>query len=89
MALEVTDASLNLQTAQQQVMVEEREVNLARNVPTLSKERDRLGLASVVELTTATTAFLAATVRLSEARYGILARTATLAFATGHGLLEY
>ncbi|MDC8448006.1 MAG: TolC family protein [Nitrospira sp.] len=88
-ALEVTDAYLNLQTAQQQVKVEEREVDSARSALTLSKERYRLGLASIVEVTTATTAVLAAQVRLSEARYGILAGTAALAFATGRGLLEY
>ncbi len=88
-ALEVTDAYLNLQTASQQVKVAEREVDSARSALTLSKERYRLGLSSIVEVTTATTALLAANVRLSEARYGILAGTAALAFATGRGLLEY
>lgn len=88
-ALEVTDAYLNLQTSQQQVKVVEREVDSARSALTLSKERYRLGLASIVEVTTATTAVLAANVRLSEARYGVLASTAALAFATGRGLLEY
>lgn len=88
-ALEVTDAYLDLQTAQQQVKVEEREVDSARSALTLSKERYRLGLASIVEVTTATTALLAASVRLSDARYGVLASTVALAFATGRGLLEY
>jgi outer membrane protein len=88
-ALEVTDAYLNLQTAQQQVNVAEREVSSAKSALTLSKERYRLGLASIVEVTTATTALLVANVRLLEARYGILAGAAALAFATGHSLLEY
>ena len=88
-ALEVTDTYLNLKTAQQQVQVEEKEVESARSALTLSKERYRLGLASIVDMTTATTALLSAEVRLSEVRYGVLAGTAALAYATGHGLLEY
>jgi len=88
-ALEVTDAYLNLHTARQQVKVEEREVDSARSALTLSKERYWMGLASIVEVTTATTALLAASVRLSDARYGILAGTIALGFATGRGLLEY
>jgi outer membrane protein len=87
--LEVTDTYLNLKTALQQVQVEEKEVASARSALTLSKERYRLGLASIVEVTTATTALLTAEVRLSEAHYGVLAGTAALAYATGHGLLEY
>ncbi|MBI3357470.1 MAG: TolC family protein [Nitrospirae bacterium] len=88
-ALEVTDAYLALHAARQQIVVEEKEVESARSALTLSKERYRLGLASVVDVTTATTALLTAEVRLSEARYGVLAGTAALAFATGRGLLEY
>ncbi len=81
--LEVTDAYVSLQTAQQQVKVEEKEVESARSALTLAKERYRLGLASIVDVTTATTALLTAEVRLSEARYGVLAGTAALAYATG------
>ena len=88
-ALEVTDTYLSLQTAQQQVKVEEREVESARSALTLAKERYRLGLASIVDVTTATTALLSAEVRLSEARYGVQASAAALLYATGKGWQEF
>ncbi len=55
-ALEVTDSYVMLQTAQQQIKVEEKEVESARSSLTLAKERCRLGLASIVDVTTATAA---------------------------------
>ena len=70
-ALEVTDAYLTLQSARQQIDVEMREVESARSAMTLAKERYSLGLASIVDVTTATTALLLAEVRLSEARYAV------------------
>jgi outer membrane protein len=82
-ALEVTDAYVTLQTATQQIKVEEKEVESARSALTLAKERYRLGLASIVDVTTATTALLLAEVRLSEARYVVQAGTAAVAYATG------
>jgi outer membrane protein len=88
-ALEVTDAYLTLQAARQQIIVEEKEVESARSALTLAKERYRLGLASIVDVTTATTVLLLAEVRFSEARYALQAGTAAVAYATGHGLLEY
>lgn len=88
-ALEVTDAYLTLQTAQQQIKVEEKEVKSARSALTLAKERYRLGLGSIVDVTTATTALLLAEVRLSEAHYAALAGSAALTYATGKGYLQY
>ena len=82
-ALEVTDAYLTLQAARQQIIVEEKEVESARSALTLAKERYRLGLASIVDVTTATTALLLAEVRLSEAQYAVQAGTAAVAYATG------
>ena len=84
-ALEVTDAYFALQAAQQQVKVEEQEVEAARNALTLSKERYRLGLSSIVDVTTATTALLSAEVRLSEAHYAVRANGFALDYATGKG----
>lgn len=81
--LEVTDAYLTLQAARQQIIVEEKEVESARSALTLAKERYRLGLASIVDVTTATTALLLAEVRLSEARYALQVGTAAVAYATG------
>ncbi|TKB70474.1 MAG: TolC family protein [Nitrospira sp.] len=87
--LEVTDAYLTVQTAQQQVKVEEREVEAARSALTLAKERYRLGLASIVDITTATTAFLLAQVMLSEAQYAVQAGAVALTYATGKGYLQF
>jgi len=88
-ALEVTDAYLTLQTARQQIIVEEKEVASARSALTLAKERYRLGLASIVDVTTATTVLLIAEVRLSEARYAVQASSAAVAFATGAGYQQF
>lgn len=88
-ALEVTEAYVALQTAAQQVHVEEKEVESSRSALTLSKERYRLGLASIVDVTTATTALLLAEVKLSEVRYSVQSSAVALAYATGKGYLQY
>ncbi len=88
-ALEVTDAYVTLQTAQQQIKVEEKEVESARSALTLAKERYRLGLASIVDVTMATTALLLAEVRLSEAQYAVQTTTAAVAYATGQAFQNY
>ena len=88
-ALEVADAYLTLQTARQQITVEEKEVESARSALTLAKERYRLGLASIVDVTTATTALLASEVRLSEAQYAVQVGVAAVAFATGTGYQQF
>jgi outer membrane protein len=88
-ALEVTDAYLTLQAARQQIVVEEKEVESARSALTLAKERYRLGLASIVDVTTATTALLLAEVRLSEARYALQVGTAAVAYATGQAYQDF
>ena len=88
-ALEVTDAYLTLQTAQQQIAVAQKEVASSRSALTLAKERYRLGLASIVDVTTATTDLLIAEVRLSEARYAVQAGAAAVAFATGQAYQSF
>jgi outer membrane protein len=88
-ALEVTEAYLTLQTARQQITVEEKEVESARSALTLAKERYRLGLASIVDVTTATTVLLLSEVRLSEARYAVQVGIAAVAFATGIGYQQF
>ncbi|HSC57360.1 MAG TPA: TolC family protein, partial [Nitrospira sp.] len=82
-ALEVTDAYVTLQTAMQQIKVEEKEVESARSALTLAKERYRLGLASIVDVTTATMELLMAEVRLSEISYAVQAGAVAVAYATG------
>jgi outer membrane protein len=88
-ALEVIDAYTTLQAAQQQVVVEEKEVASARSALTLAVERYRLGLASIVDVTTATTALLLAEVRLSEARYAAQAGTVAVSYASGRTYQQY
>jgi len=88
-ALEVTEAYLTLQTAQQQIKVEEKEIESARSALTLAQERYRLSLASIVDVTSATTALLLAEVKLSEAQYAAHAGAIALTYATGKGYLQF
>jgi outer membrane protein len=88
-ALEITDSYFGLQTAQQQIKVAEKEVESARSALTLAKERYRLALSSIVEVTTATTELLSAEVRLAEARYAVHANSMAVAYAIGKGYREF
>ncbi len=87
--LEVTEAYLTLQTAKQQTKVAEQEVATARNALALAGERYRLGLASIVDLTTATTSLIAAEVQLADTTYALRASAAAVAYATGSGFREF
>ncbi|MFM8552829.1 MAG: TolC family protein [Nitrospiraceae bacterium] len=87
--LEVTEAYLTLQTAKQQTKVAEQEVTAARNALALAGERYRLGLASIVDLTTATTSLVAAEVQLADTNYAYKASAVAVAFATGTGYREF
>ncbi|TAJ07341.1 MAG: TolC family protein [Nitrospirae bacterium] len=87
--LEVTEAYLTLQTAKQQTKVAEQEVATARNALALAGERYRLGLASIVDLTTATTSLISAEVQLADTNYALQASAAAVAFATGTGYREF
>jgi len=84
-ALEITDSYFGLHTAQQHIKVAEKEVESARSALTLAKERYRLALSSIVEVTTATTELLSAEVRLAEARYAVQANSMAVAYAIGKG----
>ena len=88
-ALEITDSYLGLQTAQQQIKVAEKEVESARSALTLAKERYRLALSSIVEVTTATTELLSAEVRLAEAHYAAQANSMAIAYAIGKGYRDF
>jgi len=83
--LEVTDAYVTLQTAKQQTAVAEQEAAAARNALALAGERYRMGLASIVDLTTATTALVAAEVQLADTHYAYKASAVAVAYATGSG----
>jgi len=88
-ALEVMDAYLALQAARQQILVEEKDVASARSALTLASERYRLGLASIVDITQATTALFMAEFRLSDTRYGLQSAMVALAYATGQAYQNF
>lgn len=88
-ALEITDSYFGLHTAQQQIKVAEKEVESARSALSLAKERYRLALSSIVEVTTATTELLSAEVRLAEARYAVQANSMAVAYAIGKGYRDF
>lgn len=82
--LEVTDAYLTLQTAEQEIRVATQEVAAAREALSLAKERYRLGLGSIMELSMATVSVVTAEVRLADAQYASKAGAVALAYATGN-----
>lgn len=88
-ALEVTDAYFTLQTAKQQTKVAEQEAVAARNALALANERYRLGLASIVDVTSATTSLVAAEVQLADTTYALQASAVAVAYATGSGYREF
>lgn len=86
---EVSEAYFTLHTANAQVAVEAKEVEASRSALLLAKERYRYGLASIVDVTSAATALMAAAVRHSEAQYARDVSGVALTFATGRGYKEY
>lgn len=88
-ALQVTNAFSTFQAAKEQVKVEERAVRFARSALNLAKARFGLGLASIVDVTTATTELLGAEVRLAEARYSAQASIAAVEYAIGRGYQRF
>ncbi|HEU4686474.1 MAG TPA: TolC family protein [Nitrospira sp.] len=86
--MEVAEAYFTVQTAKQEIGVAENAVRATRSAWELASSRYRMGLASVVDVTTAATALLAAEVQLAEARYGVQAAAVALQFATGKAFTE-
>jgi len=82
--MEVAEAYYTLQTAQQAIAVAENEVRAARSASELASSRYRLGLASVVDVTTAATALLSAEVQLADAQYGVQTAAVALRYAIGN-----
>ena len=81
--MEVAEAYFTVQTVKQEIGVAENEVRAARSAWELASARYRMGLASVVDVTTAATALLAAEVNLADARYGVQIAAVALDFAIG------
>ncbi len=86
---EVTDAYATRITAEQQILVEQEEVKAAKSALSLSQTRYRLGLASIMEFTSAATNVLGSMVRRSEADYAFMASDIALLYATGRGYSLY
>ena len=81
--MEVAEAYFTVQTAKQEIGVAENQVQAARSAWELASGRYRMGLASVVDVTTAATALLAAEVNLADARYGVQVAAVALEFSIG------
>jgi outer membrane protein len=81
--LQVAKAYLTRLTAEQQIKVAKDRVAHAREALALARERYKAGLASILDVTTATADLLAAETGLAEAQYSYLAGDSALAYATG------
>lgn len=81
--LQVAKAYLSRLTAEQQIKVAQDRAAQAREALTLARERYKAGLASILDVTTATADLLTAETGLADAQYGYLAGNSALAYATG------
>jgi outer membrane protein len=81
--MEVAEAYFTVQTAKQEIGVAENEVRAARSAWELASGRYKMGLGSVVDVTTAATTLLGAEVQLADARYGVQLAAVALRFAIG------
>jgi outer membrane protein len=89
LTLQVTNAYLDTLTFAQQIKLAEEQVRTAQEALNLAKQRYKLGLGSVVEVTQSEVAVTLAQTRLAEALYDYKIAEVTLAYATtGHSELE-
>jgi len=80
---QVTNAYLDTMTFSQQIKLGEEQVKTAQEAQQLSKQRYKLGLGSIVEVTQSEVALTAAQTRLAEAQYDYKIAEVTLAYASG------
>jgi outer membrane protein len=80
---QVTNAYLDTLTFAQQITLSEEQVKTALEALQLSKQRYKLGLGTVVEVTQSEVAITAAQTRLAEAQYDYKIAEVTLAYAAG------
>jgi len=88
----VTNAYLDTLTFAQQITLAEEQVKTAQEALQLSKQRYKLGLGTVVEVTQSEVAVTAAQTRLAETQFDYKIAEVTLAYTsqgddTGHALL--
>lgn len=80
---QVTNAYLDTVTFAQQIKLTEEQVKTAQEALSLAKQRYKLGLGSVVEVTQSEVALTAAQTKLAEAQYDYKIAEVTLAYASG------
>ncbi|HEX2055495.1 MAG TPA: TolC family protein [Nitrospiraceae bacterium] len=85
---QVTTAYLDTVTFAQQITLAEEQVKTAQEALQLAKQRYKLGLGTVVEVTQSEVALTAAQTRLAEAQYDYKIAEVTLAYATGGASLS-
>jgi outer membrane protein len=83
LTLQVTNAYLDTVTFTQQIKLAEDLVKTAQEALSLAKQRYKLGLGSVVEVTQSEVGLTAAQTRLAEAQYDYKIAEATLVYAAG------
>ena len=80
---QVTTAYLDTVTFSQQIKLAEEQVKTAQEALQLARQRYKLGLGSIVEVTQSEVAVAAAQTRLAEAQYDYKIAEVTLAYAAG------
>lgn len=83
LTLQVTNAYLDTLTLAQQIRLAEEQVKTAQEALSLSRQRYKLGLGSVVEVTQSEVAVTGAQTKLAEAQYDYKIAEVILAYATG------
>jgi outer membrane protein len=83
---QVTNAYLDTVTFAQHIKLREEQVSTAQEALQLAKQRYKLGLGSVVEVTQSEVALTAAQTRLAEAQYDYKIAEVTLAYASAGNL---
>ena len=79
---QVTNSYLDTVSFAQQIKLGEEQVKTAQQALSLAKQRYKLGLGSIVEVTQAEVALTAAQTRLAEAQYDYKIAEVTLAYAS-------
>lgn len=87
--LQVAKAYFSLLTAEQQIKVAQERTAYAREALTLSRERYKAGLGSILDVMTATTNLLTAEVGLAHSQYAFRTSEAAIAYATGEEYARY
>jgi outer membrane protein len=86
---QVTNAYLDTVTFAQQIKLTEEQVKTAQEALQLARQRYKLGLGSIVEVTQSEVAVTAAQTKLAEAQYDYKIAEVTLAYAAGRVMDSY